>query len=85
MAKQTQIIIGIIILIFILMFIPKFNLNVTKLFTVSCSPNWQIGSWSSCVDGKQTRTVTDLNKCQITNTEPPNHKLCDSSRGDYGS
>lgn len=29
----------------------------------TCTPNWQIGNWSACVNGVQTRTAIDLNNC----------------------
>ncbi|GEM_PF-3088487 len=28
-----------------------------------CSPFWQFGQWSACVNSQQTRTATDLNNC----------------------
>ena len=44
----------------------------------SCNPEWQIGSWTSCVNGEETRTVTDLNNCGTTMNEPATNQVCQS-------
>ena len=46
----------------------------------SCTPNWQIGSWGSCADSQQMRTVTDLNNCGITIDEPDTIQACVSEQ-----
>ncbi len=36
-----------------------------------CTPNWKIGAWSTCQpDNTQTRTVIDLNNCNIITGKP---------------
>jgi hypothetical protein len=32
----------------------------------SCTPSWQCGEWSSCIDGKQARECVDLNNCSCS-------------------
>ncbi len=41
-----------------------------------CVPNWIIGSWSSCSEGAQTRTVTDSNNCDIITNKPATSQTC---------
>ncbi len=36
-----------------------------------CTENWQCDNWSTCVDGQQSRTCTDLNNCGTTVNQPP--------------
>ncbi|KKP32549.1 MAG: hypothetical protein A2312_01765 [Candidatus Staskawiczbacteria bacterium RIFOXYB2_FULL_32_9] len=45
----------------------------------ACTPNWQAGTWSSCVNGLQTRTVVDTNNCGILTDKPPTSQTCISS------
>src|SRR3989339_1709147 len=44
--------------------------------STTCTPNWQTGSWSTCVNDQQTRTVTDLNKCGTTINKPTETQSC---------
>jgi hypothetical protein len=38
------------------------GIPITKA-NVTCTQSWQCGDWSECVDGKETRTCTDVNDC----------------------
>ena len=42
----------------------------------SCNPSWQIYSWNTCTNNVQTRTVLDLNNCNITTNEPITYQSC---------
>jgi hypothetical protein len=44
-----------------------------------CTPNWQCTNWSACVNGKQTRTCTDLNNCGTTAYQPVTTQTCQTS------
>src|SRR3989339_828401 len=48
-----------------------------------CTPNWQATEWSTCVDGRQTRTFTDLNDCKVTTNKPQDQAqdCCSDSDG----
>ncbi len=42
-----------------------------------CVPSWVEGSWSTCVNGQQTRTVTDSNNCSpVPTNKPATSKTC---------
>ena len=41
-----------------------------------CTPNWQVGNWSECVNGQQTRTVTDSNNCGTNEGKPATTQSC---------
>lgn len=43
---------------------------------VVCNPNWQVGAWGACVNGQQTRTVTDSNNCGVTTNRPDSTQSC---------
>lgn len=45
----------------------------------TCIPNWQTGSWSSCINLQQTRTVKDLNSCGINLEKPVSSQACSST------
>ena len=45
----------------------------------ACTPNWQCGSWSSCLNGQQTRTCTDSNNCGIITGKPTESQTCVSN------
>ena len=47
--------------------------------TNQCTPNWQTSAWTTCVDGSQTRTATDLNNCGTNNGKPVCYQSCGSS------
>ena len=42
----------------------------------TCTPNWSCGDWSQCVNGKQTRTCTDLNNCGNISSKPVEIQSC---------
>lgn len=44
-----------------------------------CSPNWSCTSWSTCLDGQQTRTCTDVNNCGVLTNKPAESQNCDSN------
>jgi hypothetical protein len=45
-----------------------------------CVPSWQTGDWSpTCVNGMQTRTVTDSNNCGVTTNKPATSQACDQT------
>lgn len=41
-----------------------------------CSPDWVCDEWSECVDGKQTRTCRDLNRCGTPIRKPDESRAC---------
>jgi len=41
-----------------------------------CYEEWQCGSWSECINEKQTRICTDLNYCETINHKPVTSKVC---------
>lgn len=42
----------------------------------SCTPSWSCGSWSSCINGRQTRSCTDRNNCGTNSGKPPTSRSC---------
>lgn len=46
---------------------------------VTCTPNWQVGQWSTCSNNSQTRTVTDSNNCGTTTGKPSVSQTCASA------
>jgi hypothetical protein len=44
----------------------------------TCEESWDCTEWSSCINGTQTRTCTDLNKCNTTELKPAESKSCES-------
>lgn len=47
--------------------------------TTTCTPSWSCTDWSSCVEGRQTRTCRDLNNCGISGGKPSEEKECGGS------
>jgi len=43
---------------------------------ICCTPNWQVGNWSTCIAKKQTRTVIDLNNCGKAANKPITYQTC---------
>ncbi|MDX9893438.1 MAG: polymorphic toxin-type HINT domain-containing protein [Patescibacteria group bacterium] len=43
---------------------------------VICTPNWTVTAWSECINGVQTRTVSDLNGCGLDLGKPPVSRSC---------
>ncbi len=58
------------------------TMNESKVldFNMSCVPNWDCTSWSSCSGGTQTRTCTDLNSCGVDTGKPSESKSCTNPR-----
>ena len=46
----------------------------------SCTPNWQCATWSTCVNGQQTRTCTDTNNCGTTTNKPTPTQSCTATQ-----
>ncbi len=44
--------------------------------TSACVSDWQQGAWSTCLNGQQTRTVTDSNNCPVPTNKPATSKTC---------
>jgi hypothetical protein len=43
---------------------------------VTCVEDWECTEWSECIEGKQTRTCTDLNNCGTTADKPTEVREC---------
>jgi len=43
---------------------------------ITCKENWTCTDWSGCVNGLQTRTCTDLNKCNTIKNKPNETQSC---------
>ena len=56
-----------------------FSLDTNLYVKSSCTPNWNCGSWSSCLNGQQTRTCTDLNSCGVSTNKPTESQTCTST------
>ncbi|KKP32474.1 MAG: hypothetical protein A2312_02925 [Candidatus Staskawiczbacteria bacterium RIFOXYB2_FULL_32_9] len=41
-----------------------------------CSPNWQCGTWSACLNSLQTRTCVDANSCGVLTSKPSVAQSC---------
>ena len=54
----------------------RISINVTSSPIPACTQNWQTGVWSACVNGQQTRTVTDSNNCGTTTGKPNQTQSC---------
>lgn len=65
----------------------SYNINVSKVMgpyryldliinKTVCIENWKCTAWSECVNGKQTRTCTDKNKCGTIANKPIEEKSC---------
>ena len=44
--------------------------------TPTCTPNWQCTSWSTCLNGIQTKNCTDYNYCGTTLGKPATTQTC---------
>jgi hypothetical protein len=42
----------------------------------SCTPNWDCGGWTECVDGAQDRICTDINQCGSNDGMPETSQSC---------
>lgn len=62
------------------------NVKVTGISMnppVSCVPIWTNGSWGECINGTQTRTVNDLNGCNVTTDKPLESQSCQIEQPQY--
>lgn len=46
---------------------------------IICSPDWQCGYWSSCVNSQQIRACLDSNNCGVTTNKPATTQSCSSA------
>lgn len=60
------------------------NLSFTTIESV-CLESWDVGSWSRCSGGLQTRTVTATHNCGSNITRPESSRSCTTSGGGGGS
>ncbi|MFH2027591.1 MAG: hypothetical protein ABIJ08_00495, partial [Nanoarchaeota archaeon] len=44
----------------------------------ACLPDWKCSSWSRCINGKQTRSCVDNNKCNINTGKPAETNPCET-------
>ncbi len=44
-----------------------------------CVEDWSCSDWSECVDGSQSRTCTELNKCGTSEYKPSESQTCEVS------
>ena len=46
------------------------------LLAAACTEAWSCGEWSACVNGMQSRTCADVNRCNMTLFKPESTKAC---------
>ncbi len=47
----------------------------------ACVSDWQVGQWGACVNGAQTRTVTDKNNCSpVPTNKPATSEACTATK-----
>ena len=56
---------------------PNWERDVFGICT--CLPQWQVGQWSACVNGQQTRTATDSKNCGILTGRPTITQTCSTT------
>lgn len=61
------------------------NVSAVNNTNTTCTPSWQLGTWSICSNGQQTRTVTDSRNCGITTSKPPVTQTCSSASSSSSS
>lgn len=49
----------------------------TSPTTTTCTPGWECGEWTECIDGTQTRECTDLNACDSEEGKPAISQSCE--------
>ena len=42
-----------------------------------CEEDWSCDEWSECMDGRQIRSCSDLNKCNTTKNKPTEEQSCE--------
>ena len=52
------------------------DLATLPLDKPGCEQDWKCGSWSACVDDKQTQTCNDANKCEEDALQKTEEKTC---------
>lgn len=50
--------------------------NTQQIVNNTCTPNWQCGFWTDCLNSNQTRTCNDLNSCNTNNGKPILSQSC---------
>ncbi len=53
------------------------DISTVELPKENCDENWDCASWSSCTDGKQKRSCTDLNECDPNYLTSEQEQVCD--------
>lgn len=53
--------------------------NTTINTNQACAESWTCASWSTCLNGQQTRTCTDRNNCGTNNLKPMVQQTCTAS------
>src|SRR3989344_7915969 len=61
---------------------PNWERDVFGICT--CLPQWQVGQWSACVNGQQTRTATDSKNCGILTGRPTITQTCSTTGSPNG-
>jgi len=51
----------------------------------TCTPDWDCGDWSACVNSQQTRTCTDSNDCGTTTGKPVTTQSCCNTNWSCGT
>jgi len=54
----------------------KTSVTQCSNYVEPCIENWQTTAWSSCVNGTQYRTATDLNSCNTLINKPITSQTC---------
>jgi len=54
---------------------------------ITCTESWSCSDWStiSCINGKKSRTCTDINDCGTTVSKPAESQLCEVETGKVSS
>ncbi len=55
------------------------TLSGSRCYKPVCTPSWQEGTWSACINGRKTRTVTDANNCGVSTGKPVTTITCCSA------
>lgn len=49
----------------------------------ACVPLWETGPWGACINGQQTRTVTDSNNCNTNSGKPATTQSCTTHQTEW--
>jgi len=55
------------------------KLCTSQSINPTCTPSWQCGLWSSCINNEQTRTCTDSNNCGVDTNKPSTTQACSAT------